>query len=279
MAKTFYQPQQWDEYFRDTPDLDLAEHGAYLCLRGVYWQNGGALPDDLPRLQRILRAPGKKNATLIQFILQKFFRKNAEGSWVSDELDLSLFKLEKYREAQSEKSAKAVAGRKKSDNQRDGKTPPVDQPTGSPTDQPGVNPQVDLRVNPDGGEENKEREYIKEGKPSYSLESFSDLSNFEILEGEKPVDVFLRLYPKPDSEVGCRKAWAGKRLDQQANEVFAGLAAWMQSDEWQKENGKFIPYGLKFLTADRWKNPPKPKPGSGGMAALAASIIITNRGN
>jgi|DEB3_MinimDraft_2_1074329.scaffolds.fasta_scaffold01387_6 uncharacterized protein YdaU (DUF1376 family) len=49
-----WMPMYWADYFADTGELSVIEHGAYLLLIGHYWRKG-ALPDDDERLARIAR--------------------------------------------------------------------------------------------------------------------------------------------------------------------------------------------------------------------------------
>lgn len=284
MAKTFYQQHCWDEYFRDTPDLDLAQHGAYLCLRGIYWQNGGPLPDDLPRLQRIMRAQSKADLKNIQFILGKFFKKTSDGAWAHHELDEALAKLSTYRQLQAEKSAKAVGSRKKTSpagKPVDAPTDtPDDAPAGKPVDIPAGKPTGDVRVNPYDNDNDND----KGDKPPLPP-SDEDAEIFEldaVDDGTKPFDVFWQAYPKHQrhNKPKCAEVWKRKKLDARANEVIAGVLAWKASKQWQKDAGEFVPWPQKFLNSELWASAPKssgPVAG-GGMAALAANMILEGRG-
>ncbi len=49
-----WMPMYWADYFADTGELSVIEHGAYLLLIGHYWRKG-PLPDDDERLARIAR--------------------------------------------------------------------------------------------------------------------------------------------------------------------------------------------------------------------------------
>jgi len=284
MAKTFYQNHCWDEYFRDTPDLDLAQHGAYLCLRGIYWQNGGPLPDDLPRLQRIMRAQSKADLKNIQFILQKFFKKTPENSWAHDELDVALEKLKTYRDSQAEKSAKGVASRQKGEKSEGPKKQPagkaagepVEQPAGKPTDAPTGN----AGVNPYDNDNDNDRKVDKpplppsdEGGEIFDLEALSDET--------QAFEAFWKAYPphQRHNKGKCAEIWKRKKLDARTNEVVSGVLAWKLSKQWAKQEGEFVPWPQKFLNSELWASAPKPAgpvPG-GSMAALGANMIMEGR--
>lgn len=272
MAKTFYQQHCWDEYFRDTPDLDLAQHGAYLCLRGIYWQNGGPLPDDLPRLQRIMRAQTRADLKNIQFILQKFFQKTSDGAWAHRELDEALEKLATYRQLQAEKSAKGVGSRKKTLPEGKPADKPTGQPAGKPTGHAGVNPYDNDNDNDKG--DKPPLPPSDEGGEIFDLETVNDET--------QPFEAFWKAYPphQRHNKAKCAEVWKRKKLDGRANEVIGGVLAWKVSKQWQKDAGEFVPWPQKFLNSELWASAPKPAgpvPG-GGMAALAANMILETRG-
>lgn len=264
MAKTLYQPFYWDDYFLDTPELDLHQHGAYLCLIGLYWQNGGPLPNDLPRLQRILRATTKKDGQTLKFILQKHFTLNTHGAWAHERIDRDIEKLQHYRNAQTEKSQKAVHARKgkSATHQPTGK--PVDAPTDTPTGQSTDNPMVD----PEGGEAKAKANtgIINTLTPHNPPEGVSEVLT--------PFDDFWNGYPKGrrHNKARCLTIWRSKRLDEKADEVLAGLAAWCRGEGWQKQGGKFVPYPQKFLNEAYWENPPEAADG-GGMSGLIEGLL------
>lgn len=87
MARIPYMPLFWGDYFGDTMDLSLEEHGAYLKLLGVTWQNGGvALPDDARRIARALGCSKTRWVTRLRPALAPFFDLTA-GAWRSDRLE------------------------------------------------------------------------------------------------------------------------------------------------------------------------------------------------
>lgn len=49
-------------------------------------------------------------------------------------------------------------------------------------------------------------------------------------------------------------------VDMDIPALFGALEAWKASEEWQKEDGKFVPNILNFLRDGRWKHPPKVRP-------------------
>lgn len=68
-------------------------------------------------------------------------------------------------------------------------------------------------------------------------------------------ETFWSEYPKHINRNGCYKAFKGiKRVIDQMPEIMRSLEKFKRSQEWQKENGKYIPYPLTWLRQERWKD-------------------------
>lgn len=61
------------DYLRDTADLSLAEHGAYLLLLFHCYATEGPLPNDNPAVFRIARAMGEAEQAAVLRVLDRFF--------------------------------------------------------------------------------------------------------------------------------------------------------------------------------------------------------------
>lgn len=61
------------DYARDTRHLSMLQHGAYRQLIDLCMDLGGVVPNDLPKLHRLLRAEGLEERAAIEFILAEFF--------------------------------------------------------------------------------------------------------------------------------------------------------------------------------------------------------------
>jgi len=73
---------------------------------------------------------------------------------------------------------------------------------------------------------------------------------------------FWKAYPRKGGKPAALRAWRnllGIAWDPKTPGLFmAGLERWKQTDQWQKEGGKFIPYPATFLNQRRWEDePPK----------------------
>lgn len=67
------------DYERDTGDLTLVEHGAYLKLMLHCYNTGEALPEEPAKLQRICRAHSDDELQAISNVISRFFIKRSDG--------------------------------------------------------------------------------------------------------------------------------------------------------------------------------------------------------
>lgn len=73
--------------------------------------------------------------------------------------------------------------------------------------------------------------------------------------GEEYSKSFLEFWEQYPNKKGKRKAflvWKRRGLHKRKQEILDGLEAQKNSEQWQKENGKFIPHPSTFLNGDRW---------------------------
>ena len=88
-------------------------------------------------------------------------------------------------------------------------------------------------------------------------------------------DKFWEAYPRGSAEfprrVGkpvAQKAWnKAFYLGAEWNKIMAGLERWKQTEQWQKEGGKFIPYPATFLNQRRWEDEP-PEDNARGLSGI-----------
>lgn len=68
-------------------------------------------------------------------------------------------------------------------------------------------------------------------------------------------ETFWNEYPKHINRNGCYKAFKGiKRVVDQMPDIMRSLEQFKRSQDWQKENGKYIPYPQTWLHQERWKD-------------------------
>jgi hypothetical protein len=71
-------------------------------------------------------------------------------------------------------------------------------------------------------------------------------------------DRFWEKYPRKTGKAMAVQVWLSLELDAIADQVMAGLDRWLRSEEWEKDNGKYIPSPAKWLSEKRWLDDPKP---------------------
>ncbi len=70
-------------------------------------------------------------------------------------------------------------------------------------------------------------------------------------------DTFWRRYPKKVNKIGCKKKWVAKKLDEQAERIFAYLDYVERKDD--KWKGGFIPNPETLINQERWNDFEIPK--------------------
>lgn len=75
-------------------------------------------------------------------------------------------------------------------------------------------------------------------------------------------DRFWKLYPRKQNKQGARRAWNKLSPDMElCRTMSAALRRQMQSEEWTKDGGRFVPYPSTWLNGRRWEDEVPPPPG------------------
>jgi uncharacterized protein YdaU (DUF1376 family) len=106
MAKKHYQPFFWGDYLKDTGQLTLTEHGAYLRLIGEYWNTGIPITDDKKRIYRAVGAVTAEEQEAINLVLEKYFTLQ-DGAWKHKRIEADLIEhaIQVQRAADKAKAA------------------------------------------------------------------------------------------------------------------------------------------------------------------------------
>ena len=70
---------------------------------------------------------------------------------------------------------------------------------------------------------------------------------------EKQFDKFWQAYPKKVSKKQAQKSW--KKINPSLElfeKILKALEMVKQTEQWEKDNGKFIPYPATWLNQERW---------------------------
>ena len=66
---------------------------------------------------------------------------------------------------------------------------------------------------------------------------------------------FWKLYPKKRDKANARKKWLKlKPNDELFKTIISALTKQIQSEQWQKDNGQYIPYPTTWINGERWED-------------------------
>ena len=81
-------------------------------------------------------------------------------------------------------------------------------------------------------------------------------------------DRFWAVYPRRVGKQDALKAWGQLNPDDDLVElIVAGVERWKRSEQWTKDEGRFIPYPATFLRGERWNESDGVKPAAVPPAA------------
>ncbi len=68
-------------------------------------------------------------------------------------------------------------------------------------------------------------------------------------------EAFYAVYPKKRSKGDAEKAWKALKPDSSlVSKIILAVIEWQASPEWQKDDGKYIPYPASWLRAKGWED-------------------------
>ena len=65
---------------------------------------------------------------------------------------------------------------------------------------------------------------------------------------------FWQMYPNKVAKVTAYKTWVKNDLNPIAEFILSGVKRWKQSDQWERDNGRYIPHPNTFLNQRRWED-------------------------
>ena len=70
-------------------------------------------------------------------------------------------------------------------------------------------------------------------------------------------DLFWEVYPRKEAKPVAKKAFFKLKPSQKLTErMIRAVAVWKRSDQWQRDNGQYIPYPATWLNQERWNDEP-----------------------
>ncbi|MCE2713160.1 MAG: hypothetical protein LW688_11575 [Cryomorphaceae bacterium] len=68
-------------------------------------------------------------------------------------------------------------------------------------------------------------------------------------------EIFWKAYPRRVAKAVARKAWMQTaKIRPPLDELLAAINSQCQSEQWQKDNGQFIPHPATWLRGERWSD-------------------------
>ena len=67
-------------------------------------------------------------------------------------------------------------------------------------------------------------------------------------------DQFWSEYPRKVAKRAVEQAWKSRKFDRLAGEIISAVRAHKNTEQWQKDKGRFIPNPLTFLNQGRWED-------------------------
>jgi len=94
---------------------------------------------------------------------------------------------------------------------------------------------------------------------------------------DESFDSFWSVYPnrvaKQDAVKAWKKLFANGKDDDLLKKIMDGLDRWIKSDEWQRDDGRYIPHPATWLNGKRWEDEVKPKQEQAPRPAPAQRIL------
>ena len=80
----------------------------------------------------------------------------------------------------------------------------------------------------------------------------SDIHSTSSSKVDDGFDVFWSSYPKKIGKAAARKAWRKAKGKPRLGELLESINAQKKTEQWQKDNGQFIPHPATWLNQGRW---------------------------
>ena len=225
-----YMPFYGREFYQDENVMlmTLEQEGAFKRLLWNCWQEG-SIPSDLAKLAAICKnTPLKIFEKRIWPALKVCFTPTEDGRLINNKIERVRQESQKYRDGQSERGR---LGAEKRWNRHRRAAPPPD-PRGA-----AATPSPDPAT----------------AAPSAEPEPDSPLW--------QAWQRFIEQYPNRIEVDFAAQTWlslvtSGVITESVISDIEAGLARWIKSDQWARDDGRYIPSPVKWLRDKRWLDHP-----------------------
>ncbi len=234
------------DYNRDTAHLSLAEHGAYRLLMDCYYVTGEALPSNQATLCRIVRAVSKVERDAVQKVSSAFFLPTPEGLR-HKRIDAEILSYKNQIETASRAGKASAESRQRKRNDR---STTVDVPLQRKRNDP---------TNGMGNGTSTERQPTINHKPITNMIPSVSTPLTPLPDGEgftysASFLEFWNAYPKREGKGAASQSWNRVKARPKIDVLLAALTRAKSSEQWQKNNGQFIPQPATWLNQRRWED-------------------------
>lgn len=207
-----------------TSHLSPIEESIYFRLINYYYDTEAPIPTDLLKVIKRLRLTKYKSQ--VEAVLEEFF-KLENGFWIHLKCDKVL--SEYHTKGNRNKEIGKLGGR-----------PKVKDVVKSPIKSTEPKTELVLIDNPNETLINNDKLII---------------NNYKLIQNDKShFDVFWKVYPKKVGKDAALKSW--NKLKPNLAEVLQALEWQIESEQWTKQNGQFIPNPATYLNQGRWQDEP-----------------------
>jgi uncharacterized protein YdaU (DUF1376 family) len=221
-----YYKKNIGDYAKKAGRLSMLQHGAYTLLIDACYDR-----ERFPTLEEALEwtwASTEAEIEAVSFVLKKFFTANDDGVYEQKRI---VEELAKYHETAKTNKRIAIERETKRRENSTKRARPVNE--APPNHKPLTKNQEPLTKN----QEPKSSKHLPDAKPK-SVERFN---------------IFWKLHPKKKSKGAAEKAWKRMTAEEQQAAIDK-LPEAMDSADWKKDGGKFIPYPATWLNSKGWED-------------------------
>lgn len=210
MKTDIFIPIYVGDYIKDTQDLSLLEHGVYFKLIINYWNNQGALTNDIERLKRLCNAISNAEADALAYILHKFFEEK-NNTFYHKRIEKELKLANDKRKQSKDRAKKAANARWNATSNAQAMLEECPSPTPSP-----------LKKN------NKKESSVKLDDLSVEhLANFIEQESLDEKKVEKAIPEFIDYWKSTGKQ---RKDWLATFRNYARNDKFGGITRFKKNN-------------------------------------------------
>ncbi len=243
-----WMPLYVNDYLGDTMHLSTLEHGIYFLLMLHYWKKG-QLTGDMSRLLAISKLTADDTSILLGVLEEFFHYESIEDKWYHSRIDHEIGNAESRRESSRLNGLKGGRPKnpEKTHSLSGGKprsNPEITQPLTQT--EPATKPNSNLR---------KSSSPSPAPAPPKTQSEEKDLCASAGAKGAYTTDFedWWTAYPKKRSKDKAFTTWKKQRKRMPpVSELIEITERWVNTEDWLKEDGEFIPYPATWLNAAGW---------------------------